>query len=70
MWDHHQAISSYSVDSEYGDLIKRVNWDVHATLSGYEVKKLLLGHRHAIVVVGKIEVQSREDSGKEAGKKF
>ena len=70
MWDHHQAISSYSVDSEYGDLIKRVNWDVHATLSGYEVKKLLLGHRHAIVVVGKIEVQSREDSGKEAGKTF
>ena len=33
---------SYSVDSEYGNLIKRVNWDVNATLSGYEVKSCCL----------------------------
>ena len=70
MWDHHQAISSYSVDSNYGNLIKRVTWDVKATLSGYEVKKLLLGHRHAIVVVGKMEARLREHNGAEESKAF
>ena len=70
MWDSHQAISSYSVDSDYGNLIKRVTWDVKATLSGYEVKKLLLGHRHAIVVVGKMEARLREHNGAEESKAF
>ncbi len=51
-WDSENAISEFSINSNYPRM-KKVNWDVNSILKGYGVKKLLLGHRHAIVVCEK-----------------